>query len=399
MSTKMATGISKGESGKEAAEKAVEMAKKKLGEQKIDMVIVYSATNYNYEEVVGIVRKLTNNAPLAGCSTGGEFTEKAVEKGSVAITLLSSDKMKFSTAAASGVKESENEVMRKIVSQIPQKNKEYPYRAAIILMDGLAGKGEEIAIAAVNVLGVDTKLVGGAAGDDLKFKQTFVFCNDQVLPDAVSICVIDSKTPFYTGVKHGHTVLSETMKVTKSQGSVLFEIDNRPAWNVWKEKTAKDAREAGIEVDELKEASQIGSLLLRYELGISMGGEDYKIRVPLSKNDDGSLNFACTIPQGISFNIMKSVKEKQTESANKAASLALSEAPKNTLFAGALIFDCVCRGLILGDDFYQAVDEFKKVLGKIPLSGFETYGEVCYVKGEFSGFHNTTSVVLLLPAE
>ncbi|OGB76671.1 hypothetical protein A2476_03500 [candidate division CPR3 bacterium RIFOXYC2_FULL_35_7] len=266
-------------------------------------------------------------------------------------------------------------------------------------MDGLAGKGEEIAIAAVNALDIETKLVGGAAGDDLKFKQTFVFCNDLVLADAVSICVIDSKTPFYTGVKHGHIVLSETLQVTKSQGSVLFEIDNRPAWEVWQEKTAVDASKKGIDVHKLNETTEIGNHLICYEMGIPMGNDDYKIRVPLSKNKDGSLNFACTIPQGLSFNIMKSVKEKQTESANKAVSLALSEVPENTAIAGALIFDCVCRGLILGNDFYMAVDEFKKVLGKIPLSGFETYGEVCYVKGEFSGFHNTTSVVFLLPAE
>jgi len=354
MSTKMATGLSKGEDGIKVAQEAVEIAKKKLGEQRIDLTIVYSATNYNYEDVVATVRKFTQNAPLIGCSTGGEF------------------------------------------SQVSPKNAEYPHRAAIIFMDGLAGKGEEIAIAAVNALDIETKLVGGAAGDDLKFKQTFVFCNDLVLADAVSICVIDSKTPFYTGVKHGHIVLSETLQVTKSQGSVLFEIDNRPAWEVWQEKTAVDASKKGIDVHKLNETTEIGNHLICYEMGIPMGNDDYKIRVPLSKNKDGSLNFACTIPQGLSFNIMKSVKEKQTESANKAVSLALSEVPENTAIAGALIFDCVCRGLILGNDFYMAVDEFKKVLGKIPLSGFETYGEVCYVKGEFSGFHNTTSVVFLL---
>jgi methyl-accepting chemotaxis protein len=131
-------------------------------------------------------------------------------------------------------------------------------------------------------------------------------------------------------------------------------------------------------------------------MGLTTGTE-YKVRVPLSKNAEGSLNFACTIPEGAKFRIMKSPKEDQIASAEQAAKYAMEQVGKRKL-AGALVFDCVCRGIILGNEFHKGVEAVQRVVGKIPLAGFETYGEICRQTGQFSGFHNTTTVVMLLPA-
>ena len=52
---------------------------------------------------------------------------------------------------------------------------------------------------------------------------------------------------------------------------------------------------------------------------------------------------------------------------------------------------------ILKDDFKKAVDAIKEVLNGIPLIGFETYGEIAMEEGQLSGYHNATTVVVLLP--
>ena len=65
--------------------------------------------------------------------------------------------------------------------------------------------------------------------------------------------------------------------------------------------------------------------------------------------------------------------------------------------AGALVFDCICRNIILGPVFTDAVRGMSEELGGAPLAGFETYGEIALDKGDMSGFHNTTSVVLVFP--
>ncbi len=87
--------------------------------------------------------------------------------------------------------------------------------------------------------------------------------------------------------------------------------------------------------------------------------------------------------------------EAQIESARRAAKQARERA--GSKLAGAIVFDCICRNLILGDRFGEAVDSISRELGGVPLAGFETYGEIALAAGDMSGFHNTTTVVLAIP--
>ena len=62
-----------------------------------------------------------------------------------------------------------------------------------------------------------------------------------------------------------------------------------------------------------------------------------------------------------------------------------------------MVFDCICRRLILDARFEEAVLSIGETLGGVPLAGFETYGEIAMRVGDLSGFHNTTSVVVAFP--
>jgi methyl-accepting chemotaxis protein len=66
--------------------------------------------------------------------------------------------------------------------------------------------------------------------------------------------------------------------------------------------------------------------------------------------------------------------------------------------AGVLLFDCICRGAILGDEFDREVRAIREVFPKVPLAGFLTYGEIARYSGRLDGWHNTTAVVVAIPA-
>ena len=140
------------------------------------------------------------------------------------------------------------------------------------------------------------KLAGGAAGDYLRFEATSVFCDDQVATDAISACLFASKKPLYTGVAHGHTPVSEPLQATSAKECVLYELNGMPAWDVWNEATAEAASRIGVDVDAIREPDTIDAHLFRFELGLPAGDGQYKIRIPLGKNEDGSLNFGYAIP-------------------------------------------------------------------------------------------------------
>ena len=401
METTLATGLSKATDSTAAAQEAVLQAKEKLGSSRVDLSIVYSSSEYDHREVVDAVRKATNNAPLIGASSSGEFTEERVESGSVAVGLLSSDDIKIFTALAEGVKEDPEAAIREVIAKLHDNIEGYPYLTALLLIDGLSGIGEEVTLLASYLFDRELKIVGGMAGDDFKMEKTFVFSGDKVCTNALSICLLASKMPLFMGIKHGHTPLSRALKVTRARGNVLYEINNRPAWEIWKKETAGAAKKRGMDVGKLTTPAEIAQFFTNYVLGLETEKEgEYKIRWPSGINEDDSLNFTCGIAEGAVFRIMDgSNLEDQVNAAEDAAKMARRSAENAGYFefAGMLIFDCAVRQLMLGDKFSEAVNRFKKVLPGVPMLGWETYGEIRMEPGQFSGFHNTTSVVLLLP--
>lgn len=398
MSTRFSTALVKGDDSFAVGRKAAQDAMAKLSGHRVDLCLLFGSIGYDLPGVIKGIRSVIGGAaPLIGSTSSGEFTEQAVDKKSIAVGLISSDAYRFEVKAATGLKEDVRGTFDRLKKELNGFLQGPGVGSFMMMIDGLAGNGEEATLAALTMFESDLHLVGGAAGDELAFKETKVIANDQILSNAVALCAVKGPHPFFvTAVKHGHQPLSKSLAVTKAKGNVLFEVNGRPAWDVWVEETRKKAKEVGIDVDHLSDPSAIGTFLIRFELGLETAQGDYKIRVPLSKNPDGSLNFACIIPEGVQFRIMQSVKQEQIDSARTTAELA-GRAMGNRKAAGALIFDCVCRAIILGPEFSEAVKAMKDVLGDIPILGLETYGEICMDPSSFSGFHNTTSVVALIP--
>lgn len=395
MGTKFGTAMVKGKdsfvAGSEVARKAME----KAGIKKVDFSVVFASSMYDYQSVVNGVRKVTGNAPLIGCSTAGEFTEDKTDKGSIACAVISSDTHKFFVGMGKGLKEDEVKTIKDASSKFPSTIGEYPYLSAIMLIDGLAGKGEESVLSALEVLGPNVKFSGGAAGDDLKFKETKIFADNDVSSNAVSLTMIASRIPVAIGVKHGHSPISPALTITKAEGNIVYEINGKPAFDVWKEYTRQSAEEIGIDVDRMTDIEAIQTFFTRYEAGL-LTGADYKIRwLGGTTTTKGPITFPCTMSEGMVLRVMESPKHDQITSARKAAEFALQSC-RGVKLAGAIVFDCVCRAVILGNDFPEAVKEIGKII-KVPFIGFETYGEIAMELGQLSGFHNTTTVVLLFP--
>lgn len=396
MATQFTTGITTEKESFKAGQKVAKEAWEKLDRKKADIVILFSATSYQYEEVVKGIKSITGEVPVIGCTSAGEFTEEKVTKGGLACAIISSDTHQFYPGLGKNVKENQIQAIKDASKNFPNQVQGHPFRSAILLVDGLVGKGEETVLAASSILGPSVKFSGGAASDDLKFQKTQVFADGQAIPDAVSVCLVTSQKPMIISVKHGHKPLSPPLKITKAKGNVLYEIDDQPALDVWKKYVKDKSKEMGIDIEHTHSPEELSRVLVKHEAGL-MTGNDYKIRFPASANPDGSLNFVCTMREGSVIKIMDSDDRSQIVSARLAAEKAIQDS-KGEKMAGAIVFDCCCRSMLLQSKFPEAVAEIKKTLGNIPIIGFETYGEIAMEQGQLSGFHNTTTVILLIPA-
>ncbi len=391
MKTTVATAVAAGEAEAAAGLLARDL-RAGLGGADPVLVMFFASTKQPLEVLAPRLTSEFRSAVVLGASTAGEFTERSVAKGTTTAVAVAGD---FAVRGGMGVglgSEPENAV-HSALSSVPMSLAGHSHRTGLLLLDPLAGTGEEATLLTASHLGADIRLAGGAAGDDLQMKRTTVSIGDRVADDAIVIAVIFSQKPLGVGVCHGHTPISGTLSVTKASGAVVYEVDGRPAWDVWVDETRSAAAKIGIDPAALA-PDEVGGFLLRYEAGLASGAE-YKIRAPLSRNPDGSLGFACAVPEGAKIRITESGPQSQIASARTAAERAREQLGAKP--AGAIVFDCICRNLILDAMFDRAVAEISDALGGVPLAGFETYGEIALDAGDLSGFHNTTTVVLAFP--
>lgn len=365
-----------------------------LAGERASLVVVFGSTEQPLNELLPGLSASFDGAVVLGVSTAGEFTEREESSGATSAFAIAGDYRVFGGMGTGLTADLEGAVTRALAG-IPAAVPGYPHRTAILLVDGLVGLGEEVTLLVASALGPDVRIAGGTAGDDWKIKETLVGLGGQASTDSLVVAVIFSREPLGVGVCHGHRAVGRKITITRSEGNVVHELDGKPAWPHWLELTRPLAREDGIDADALSSAGEVLQFFARYEAGIPTGRE-IKIRTPLIRNPDGSMRFACGMPEGVEVELMRSNADLQLESAREAARRARAALGGREAL-GAVVFECACRKVLLGDGFAAAAQAMSRELGGVPLAGFEAYGEIALNVGDFSGFHNTTSVVLAFP--
>ena len=397
MRTSVGTALVTGDSGSLSGERAASAALEQLSGERVDFCQVFCSPDFDFEAVLDGVRGVIGpSAELIGCSGKGLFTEKRVGDG-VAVGLVASDSLSFYTGLGTGLRENVSRAVRDAVADIPDGLDEHPYAAAIVLNDGLSGVGEQLALESQQKLGPEVFIVGGSAADDHQLEATYVFHDDVIVEDGVVIGLIGADERPAVAVAHGHEPLSEPVEVTRADGPTVYEFDGKPAFEVWKDAVREPVRdEFGVLIDDLEPSDQVlQEILCEFEFGIDQGTQ-YKMRWPWIEDKEGAMHFAVDIPEGTVLRVMHGRPDAQIESAAETARRALRDAGDAEM-AGGFIYDCACRGIVLGDEFEAAVETISDELS-MPFVGFETYGEICMGPGQLSGYHNTTTVALLLPA-
>lgn len=394
MPTLFGTGINAHADSFAAGREAATVASSKIQHNKPDLAIVFLSSNHNIDKLLEGVKSVIGDTPIFGCTSSGEFTDEKEVHGGVACALISSDTHRFYLGSGAGVVEEPKQALLSAIKRFPKHVDDYPYLSGMLLVDGLVARGDEVVNIAAHQFPSDFHFSGGAAGDDLQFKSTKILTSAAAMSDALTMCMIASKSPVIISVKHGHKPLSETFTITKSKGNIVYEINGRPAIDVWKDVLRDKMSDMDIDVDHLSEHA-MRDMLLRYEAGL-VTYQEYIMRHPMSVNPDGSMNFSCHIKERTPFKIMQSTPHEQIESAVQAAKTAIAKAGGMKL-AGAIVFDCVCRSMILKNKFFKAIEHIRDVCGNIPVIGFETYGEIAMGVGPMSGFHHTTTVITLIP--
>lgn len=356
-----------------------------------DAVILFASPQYDFAALLDALEQHCRPKTLVGCSSAGEFSSGARAEGSACAVALRAPEMAFRASVGRGLRDNREAAARELVAGFEGLDRhEYVYRSALVLTDALAGYADDLVEQLSALTAGCYQFFGGGAGDDARFQQTHVFYGREVVSDAAVALEILSNKPLGIGVHHGWQPATAPMRVTAANGSVLVSLDNISAADVFEEQ-AESRQRTFDRGDPLP-------YFLHNVVGLdarSAGGE-YRLRVPLGVNEDGSVACAADVPVGSIARLMESTEQDAARAAKSATEDALQQLDGHEP-AVALFFDCVATRLRLGNAFEAELEAVQQSLGTAKYAGFNTYGQIARADGQFSGFHNCTAVVCVFP--
>lgn len=397
MSLNSSVGSNDGSDAFTVGANAAQDALDKLGSPCADAVLVFSSVAYDQERMIAGVRSVTKDTLLVGGSTAGEITQSGpLKKHSVVVMLLKSDTIKFYGGVGTGVKEDARAAGKAAAESVRSQSAE-PLGAFMMFPDVLTGNGADTVRGVLDSLGEHFPVVGGAPGDDFQFKQTYQYLNDKVYSGSVVGLGLSGAFKIGIGVKHGWIPVGIPLKVTRSEGATLHELNGRPAISIYEDYFGES------EAKQLR-TETLGKLGLMYPLGMKIeGGDELMLRAPFSVDEHGSIICAAEVPMGAEMQLMIGSQEEAFKVAKIAAQNALSQLdgaqPKATI-----LFNCIARSKLFGERAGEEISAIQEVVGvATPLAGFYTYSEQAPLAGEVrnlekcnSVMHNETVVICIL---
>lgn len=350
-------------------------------------VILFASPRYDYPALLSGIHETCTPENLIGCSSAGEFSGKHRADGSAVALAIHSDSLRFRVGLGRGIRNDYRAACRGAVASFAGLDSLVRGKAALVLLDALAGQSEQVVNELTTLTGGGYQFFGGGAGDDARFQQTHVFVGREACEDAVATLEILSEKPIGVGSAHGWQPDSAPMRVTAARGNLLESLNAIPALDVYEEYACSRAlsfdRKAPL------------PFFLHHILGVKSGAS-HQLRAPLAAGGQGGIHCATEIPRDATVCLMAASTESSAAAAATATQLALA-AMRGVPVAAGLFFDCVATRLRLGDRFDDELEALRRAFPDTPWLGCNTYGQVVRAAGQFNGFHNCTAVVCLLP--
>lgn len=372
--------------GKEAVSDAIQDLDKEA-----HLVVAFASAKYDQEKLVQGMNEARGNATLVGGSAAGEITSYATTFENVVAMAINAPNIKFNVGYGTGAGADSNkagaDAARAVLDGAGGKIDLF-----IMIPEGLTGNGSAIVRGAQSVLGENFPISGGSAGDDYLFKKTWQYFNDQLLTDSVLGIGLSGDFAFGFGVRHGWEPVGLALKVTKSEGAVLKELDGQPALKIYQDYFGKEAEELIRE--------PIARMAYTYPLGMSVEGSDeLLIRDPVIASEKGEITLAGEIPQGATVRLMIGDRDKAIAAAKDAAQTALVQLQGKKPQV-VVMFNCMARNRLLGVRCNEENEVVQNVFGsEAKMIGLYTYGEqgpLLGKKGTPAYFHNETMNLLVL---
>lgn len=350
------------------------------------LVIVFCHPEFkHYQTALEDIHRYYAQSIIVGCSSSASiFYGRIIEEGLViGIVRFHKTRLQASSARLPSPYDSW-QAGKQLAKQLHQPD----LKGVLLLSDGLYTNGVELLRGLTDHLLHSVPIVGGLASDGGRFQETWVL--HQGKPTAQIVYAIG----FY-----GHDILIKgyaadgwklfglQRKVTRSTQNTLYEIDHRPALQIYKHYVG----------DQCKHSRDFS---IYFPMAVwPQDNTHYVVRTIFNVDEETqSMNFASDIPEGSKIQFMYGNTDSLVEGAETAIQTILHQlkTPDQPLLS--LAFSCVGRKLMMEDETDQELTVMLDCLPKDSWQlGFYSYGELGPIADQAQySLHNETMTLMVI---
>lgn len=369
-----------------------------------DLTIAFCSGQLDHEEFSRGVKETVGNTPVIGGSTIGIITNDDLSyKGypsSVAIFQL--DEIKFQIAAAGGLDKDEKITGCNLIKELSTTQED---KLLLIFYDSIKVPASPTSPPVMNasppiidgiqsILQSNVPIIGAGLLGDYQFSNTQQFCGSNVSEQCVVGALFSGSVNVYHSVMHGCSpVDGRYRKITKMQGSVIYELDGRPIVETidesygdqsWREQHPLSLLTIGVNYGE-RFQYQEDEYVNRLITGILPDGSGIGIFEP-------------DLEQGMEIQFMLRDGNMMIESArNNSENLMKNINDDGKIPVFGLYINCAGRTAEQSNVETEEAAEVQRVMNKYntPLLGFYSGVEVAPILGKSRGL-DWTGVLMIL---
>lgn len=375
--------------------KAVQLKRNSSGEitylsEKIDLKepLVFVFGNRHLLENKNIyndVKSIFKDGHIVFGSTSGDILGEAVIDNAISITAIEFEKSSFLIKKTNIKKEkslNSFDTGKRLIEQFPKENLKHVF----VVSEGSFINGSQLTIGMNTATENNLLITGGLCGDDANFECTLTSYNENPKEgEIVAIGLYGDTLEISFSTNGGWKPFGPERIVTKSKDNILYELDDKPALDLYKTYLGEKAKELP------------GAALL-YPLNVLSKEENKSIvRTILNIDEDkNSMILAGDVKEGSRVQLMMTNLDNLVDAAENGATQAITLRENKPELA--LIVSCIGRKLVLDQRVEEEVEEVIEVIGKeATVCGFYSYGEIAPFNLEMNcQLHNQTIAITLI---
>jgi len=329
------------------------------------------------------LRDLYPNAYFIGGTTSGEIYNNIATENTLSATAIYMEKTNVIFASTAILNGDCFEAAAELATKFPAPNLKHVF----IISEGININGSKLVEGLMNHLPTGVTLSGGLAGDGNNFEETFVIANNYPQKNCiVAIGFYGENVNFGYSSIGGWSPFGIERVITKSKNNILYELDGKPALDLYKEYLGEYA-------EDLPASGLYFPLMVR--------SKDHRrtfVRT-IQKIDEPqkALIFSGDVPEGYYAKLMRANLDSLIDGSRQAAQISLASigvASANL----AILVSCVGRKLVLNQLTSEEIEAARSILGTETIfTGFYSYGEISPLNREtICELHNQTMTITLI---